>query len=150
MTKGHDFKRFPELTNNQMSFHYFESPHKQIFEDFDAKVVKVHDGDTIRVRWTERDFDFPIRFRNIAAPELKEEEGQQAQNWLEQRILNEIVTIKVNPKKRVEKWGRILGNVIHGGIDVGDEEVRTGLAKTWRGRNEGKIPDLDKILPKLK
>jgi len=69
---AHDFKRFPELTNRQMNLYYFESPHKQITQDFVAKVVKVTDGDTIRVKWEDRDFDFPIRFIDIAAPELDE------------------------------------------------------------------------------
>ena len=58
---AHDFKLFPELTNRQMQEYYFQSPHKQITENFAAKVVKVTDGDTIRVEVDFRDFDFPIR-----------------------------------------------------------------------------------------
>ena len=72
---AHDFKRYPELTNNQMNFYYFDSPHQQIAEDFDAKVVKVTDGDTIRVTTDFRDFDFPIRFSNIMAAETDEKGG---------------------------------------------------------------------------
>jgi len=53
---AHDFKRFPELTNNQMNLYYFDSPHQQIAEDFDAKVVNVHDGDTVRLEVSWRDF----------------------------------------------------------------------------------------------
>ncbi len=147
MTQGHDFDRFPELTNTQMDIYYFESPHKQIFESFDAKVIKVHDGDTITVRWPERDFDFPIRFSNIDAPELNEIEGKQAQSWLEQRLLNQDITVLVNPRNRVEKWGRLLGRIIHRGIDIGEEQVAAGLAPTWQGRKEGKIPSIDSMLP---
>ena len=36
----HDFINYPELTNNQMNFYYFESPHKQITENF-INVVNV-------------------------------------------------------------------------------------------------------------
>jgi len=126
----HDFNQFPELTNNQMQFYYFDSPHKQITEDFSAKVVKVHDGDTITVRWRERDFDFPIRFANLAAPELNEAGGHTAQSWLEKRILNEMVDIILDPQ-RTEKWGRILGTIYHNGINVGDEEIQRGLAMSW-------------------
>jgi len=36
----HDFKANPELTNAEMNTFYFESPHKQIVRDFDAKVCK--------------------------------------------------------------------------------------------------------------
>ncbi len=78
----HDFKRFPELTNSQMQIYYFESPHKQITEPFMAKVVKVTDGDTIRVTWAERDFNFPIRMAEIAAPELDERGGLDSQKFL--------------------------------------------------------------------
>jgi len=135
----HDFKAFPELTNNQMQFYYMESPHKQITEDFTARVVKVHDGDTITVDWIERDFTFPVRFSNVAAPELNEDGGHEAQSWLETRLLGEEVTILVDPNNRVEKWGRILGKVISGGQDVGEEEIFTGLVKPWAARNEGKL-----------
>jgi len=134
----HDFKRFPELTNSQMEIYYFDSPHKQITEDFTARVVGVHDGDTIRVEWRERDFTFPIRFANTAAPELNEEGGKQAQQWLEQRLLGKEVEVVLS-KQRVEKWGRLLAFVHQGGQDVGDEETNLGLTKTWAQRDEGKI-----------
>lgn len=135
----HDFKRFPELTNRQMEIYYFDSPHKQITEDFFATVTDVHDGDTINVRWSERDFDFPIRIANIAAPELNEEGGAEAQSWLEQRLLEKEVMVIVDPNKRVEKWGRLLGTIIQGGLNVAEEEINRGLATTWEQRNEGKI-----------
>ena len=136
----HDFDRFPELTNGQMAIYYFESPHKQITEDFLAEVVNVHDGDTISVRWQERDFNFRVRFANLAAPELNEEGGHEAQSWLEERILGKEVLILVNPKNRVEKWGRLLCTIIQGGFDVAQEEVMLGLAKSWAQRKEGVIP----------
>ena len=136
---AHDFVRFPELTTSQMDLYYFESPHKQIFEDFNAKVVKVHDGDTIKVRWKERDFDFPVRFSNIASPEMNEPGGKEAQSWLEAKILNEEVTINVDRHHRVEKWGRLLGKVNFQGLDMGEEEIALGLSKPWLQRNEGRI-----------
>ena len=79
---AHDFKKFPELTNNQMQIYYFESPHKQILENFEGEVVKVTDGDTIRVETDFRDFSFPIRFSNILAAELDEPGGIESQSCL--------------------------------------------------------------------
>ena len=144
----HDFKNFPELTNSQMQIYYFDSPHRQITEDFEAEVVKVHDGDTITLRWKERNFDFPIRFINIAAPELKgplsktEQEGaRESQKWLEERILNQKVDIVITNTNRVDKWGRLLGNVVFNGIDVGEESIFFGHSKPWEQRGEGLIPD---------
>ena len=129
----HDFKRFPELTNSQMDIYYFDSPHKQITEDFRAKVIKVTDGDTIRVEWNERDFNFPIRLANLAAPELNEEGGKQSQNFLEKEILGEDVDI-ILTKTRVEKWGRLLAYVINRGLNMGEHSINFGHAVSWNER----------------
>jgi len=142
----HDFKKFPELTNSQMQLYYFESPHKQIFSNFSATVVKVTDGDTIRVKWRERDFDFPVRFMNIAAPELGEKGGVESQKWLEDLVYKREVEIGINPDVRVDKWGRLLGYVSIHGIDVGNEAVRAGKAKPWNDRGSGVVPDFEKVL----
>jgi len=115
----HNFKSFPELTNRQMQFYYFDSPHRQILEDFRARVNKVIDGDTIKVKWDERDFEFRVRFLNIAAPEI-DEGGVPSQQWLEKEILNEEVEILINPKMRVGKFGRILGEIIHMGRNMNE------------------------------
>ncbi|MEA2037866.1 MAG: hypothetical protein U9O94_10250, partial [Nanoarchaeota archaeon] len=111
---AHDFKKHPELKDGQMQFYYFESPHKQITEGFLGKVVKVTDGDTIRVETDFRDFTFPVRLSRIAAPEIKEEGGLASAKWLAEKILGEEVYIKVNPHNRVGKWGRIIGDVMLG------------------------------------
>ena len=134
----HDFKLFPELTNRQMEIYYFESPHKQITEDFIAKVVKVTDGDTIRVQWEERDFTFPIRMARIAAPELDEEGGKESQNWLEKEILGEDVLIKMT-KQRVEKWGRLLAEIFFCGRNMGQESMERGYSTSWERRENHAI-----------
>lgn len=142
---AHDFKRFPELTNSQMDFYYFESPHKQITEDFRAKVVKVKDGDTISVSCEFRDFVFPVRFFGTNAPEMSEG-GKEAKSWLEDQILNEDVTIMIDRNIRVGKWGRLIGRVMHRGMDMGVMMMMLGLATSFEKRNEGKIPKLNKDL----
>jgi len=122
----HDFKKFPELTDSQMQLYYFQSPHKQITNNFRAKVAKVTDGDTIRVETDFRDFNFPIRFSNIAAPELNEKGGKESQSWLEKQILGEEVEIMIDPENRVEKWGRLLGDVHHGGFSMNEMSMIMG------------------------
>ena len=131
----HDFKRFPELSNSQMQLYYFDSPHKQITENFMAKVVKVTDGDTIRVMWDERDFDFPIRMQDLAAPELDERGGIASQKWLENLILGEDVEIILS-RMRVEKWGRILADVFHNGIRISEESIRNNHGVPWAEREQ--------------
>ena len=139
----HDYKKYPELTNKQLDIEGFMSPHRQITEDFEAEVVKVHDGDTITLRANFRDFDFPLRFLGIDAPELNAG-GEKAREWLKGRILGQKVNIIIDRAQRVGKYGRLLGRVIHSGLDVGEEELMLGLAQRFEQRREGAIPDLNK------
>jgi len=142
---AHDFKAYPELTNNQMNLYYFDSPHQQIAEDFDAKVVKVVDGDTIRVTCNFRDFDFPIRFSNIMAAETNEENGMASKNHLTDLIMNANVEIIIDKKKRVGKWGRLLGQIRHKGFDIGEQMMADGFAiGVWK--EQMGIKDLRLIL----
>ena len=124
----HDFKKFPELTNSQLDFYYFDSPHKQITEDFMAKVIKVTDGDTIRVETDFREFDFPIRFFNTASPEIDEDGGKESQRWLSNRILGKDVEVLMDEKNRVGKWGRLLGKIIFEGININQESIDRGFS----------------------
>jgi len=141
----HDYKRFPELTNTQLNEIGFTSPHKQITESFYAEVVKVHDGDTITLRVDFRDFDFPLRFLGIDAPEMNAG-GEVARDWLIGQILGEEVMIQIDRNQRVGKYGRLLGRVISRGLDMGDAELRLGLVTTFDQRREGQIPDINKEL----
>ena len=127
---AHDFKKFPELTNAQMQFYYFESPHKQIFEDFKAHVEDVHDGDTIKVTCDFRDFKFPIRLANINAPEMSEPEGRESKYWLKDQINGKEVEVLINKKNRVGKYGRLIGQILFNGSNLNEEALtlRTAVA----------------------
>ena len=125
---AHDFKRFPELTNNQMQFYYFESPHRQITETFWGEVVKITDGDTIHVKWSEREKPVVVRFMGTAAPERDEEGGRKSRTWLENQIMNEYVQVQIDPDLRVGKWGRILGRINFMGMDINQMSMDNGMA----------------------
>jgi len=146
---AHDFERFPELTLAEAEKEYWFSPHKQIFEDFTARCVKVHDGDTITLSWTLRDFTFPLRLSNLAAPELHDKGGVEARNWLEQRVLGEIVDIKIDPNNKVEKWGRLLGRLNWQGLDISYQEAIETDSVPWERRKDGVIPDFTKQLREM-
>jgi len=137
---GHDFKKYPELTNNQMQFYYFESPHRQITEDFIARVSKVHDGDTVTLNWEGRDFDFPMRLDVINAPELDQEGGLQSKAWLESQVLGKDCQIILNPA-RTEKWGRLLGKLICDGMDIGEQSLNQGFSIVFED-DTGTIPEI--------
>jgi len=132
---AHDFKKFPELTNSQMQFYYFESPHKQITEDFNARVVKVHDGDTIKVKWRERDFNFPVRLARIGAPELKESGGLESKMWLKNLIEGREVDILIDPSNRVGKWGRIIGEIMFFGMNINNLSKDLGFSQDFDNLN---------------
>lgn len=142
----HDFKRNPELWDSQMGELYFKSPHKQIFEGFTAKVVKVTDGDTVRVETDFRDFDFPVRMLKIAAPELNEGGGPESQRWLESKILNKTVYISVDINNRVGKWGRLLGEIWFQGMSMQEESLNQGFSTLFDLRESSTIPDFNKEL----
>jgi endonuclease YncB( thermonuclease family) len=140
MVFDHDFKKFPELTNQQLNDFGFSSPHVQYTEDFDAVVVKVSDGDTIRVTSMERDFDFPVRFLDIDAPELSEG-GEVTREWLKSVLLGEKVSVRIDRSNRVGKYGRLLGRVVFNGLDVGEQMLHLGLVSVFGSKNEGVVPD---------
>jgi endonuclease YncB( thermonuclease family) len=142
---AHDYKRFPELRKAQLEEFGFMSPHPQITEDFRATVVRVVDGDTITLRASFRDFDFPLRILDIDAPELNAG-GEKARDWLKGRIEGEEVDIRIDRYNRVDKYGRLLGAVFAQGFDVGEEELRLGLAVPFDQRRESEFPDLNKEL----
>ncbi len=140
----HDYKNYPELTNAQIADFGFSSPHKQITEDFFADVVKVHDGDTITVTTESRDFQFPIRLLNIDSPEMNNG-GEIAKEWLQNKILGKRVLIQIDPNQRVGKYGRLLGLILHQGLDVGQEELHLGYAKPFGQKREGEVPDYHQV-----
>lgn len=136
---AHDFEKFPELTNSQAQFYYWESPHRQIFEDFNAKVVEVLDGDTVKVLWSGRNFPFKIRFSNIAAKEKSEEGGKESTDWLKDRIDGKMCRFSIDPANRVGKFGRLIASVSQGGSDVGLESIAAGINIPFGQRRAGQI-----------
>ena len=144
MALEHDYDKFPELTNKQLEVEQFNSPHVQITQDFHGTVTKVHDGDTITLLTSFRDFTFPLRILDIDAPELSEG-GEGTRDWLQGRIEGEEVMITIDKRNRVGKYGRLLGHVIHRGIDVAEEMMWLGLVAPFGKKAEGRPEPLTKI-----
>ena len=140
-----NFIEFPELPNSQMQLYYFQSPHKQILEDFRAKVIRVIDGDTVILRTNFRNFDFPLRMLGIDAPEINEG-VEESKRWLENIILNKEVDILMDEKQRVGKWGRLLGVIMSQGMNINEEAIRDFKAIKFEKQNEFELPDINKEL----
>ena len=142
----HDFEKNPELTNRQAEIYYQDSPHKQIFEDFRATVVKVIDGDTVTLSWNERDFDFPMRLVEIDAPEMNTEYGPASRDHLVGLVDGEDVQVIIDPENRTEKWGRLLGDIRHAGLLMSDEMLNSRHAVLFENRNEGRIQSIEEMI----
>lgn len=143
----HDFKKFPELTNTQMQFYYWDSPHKQIIEDFRAQIIEVTDGDTVKVRAQFRDFDFKIRMARIQAPELKESGGRESRDWLTTRIKNQEVIVGIDARNRVGRFGRLIGEIIFAGENMSDASLRDRQSIDFFTGEPGKIPNIEQSIP---
>jgi len=89
---------------------------------FEAKVVSVHDGDTITVRTDET---IKIRINGIDAPELKQPFGQASKQAMSGLVFGQTVTIKPDKKDR---YGRLLARVEIAGKDTSLTMVELGMA----------------------
>ena len=140
----HDYKKFPELTNKQLQDIGLSSPHIQIIGDFRASVVRVHDGDTVTLETTFRDFTFPLRLLDIDSPEMNAG-GEEARDWLRNKILGQEVDVLIDSDNRVGKWGRLLGTIVWNGLNVAQEEIHLGLAVPFGSKQEGEVPKMEKL-----
>ena len=91
---------------------------------FSARVVSIHDGDTITVITADK-AQHKIRLAGIDAPELGQPWGRAAKHGLSDRIGGKEVTITWRTKDR---YGRLLGDVHLGGRWINREMVEAGLA----------------------
>jgi endonuclease YncB( thermonuclease family) len=141
----HDFKTYPELTNSELATFGFTSPHVQIEDDFYAVVTRVHDGDTVTLECDFRDFSFPLRFSSVDAPELSTGvPGEEARDFVAGLVEGEEVFVKLSPN-RVDKYGRLLGDIVVGGLNVCDMLLMFGYAEPYELRLEAELPNLDKL-----
>ena len=112
---------------------------------FDAKVVKIIDGDTIRILTPERE-QIKVRLYGIDAPEKKQPYGTAAKRYLADMIAGKTVQIEERGKDR---YKRVLGIAYLDGKDVNEILVLNGYAwaftkyskiyesQEWQARSKG-------------
>ena len=144
----HDYVSFPELTNSQLENLGLSSPHVQITEDFVARVVKVHDGDTVTLRVDFRDFDFPLRLLDIDSPELSEG-GDRSRDWLKGEIEGKVVDVQIDKSNRVGKYGRLLGTILANGYDVAQTQIHLGLAVPFGEKKASEVPSFGQLMQEV-
>jgi endonuclease YncB( thermonuclease family) len=94
---------------------------------FQGKVVGVSDGDTLTIL----DQRQPVRVRLAAidAPEHGQPFGQRAKASLSELAYGKLADVDEQGR---DKYGRVLGRVRVGGVDVNAEQVRRGYAWVFR------------------
>lgn len=93
-----------------------------------CRVIKVHDGDTVKCLDTARKAH-KIRLVNIDAPELGQQYGSESAAYLRNRILKKDVTVEVASR---DKYRRELGIITVNGTNINREMVATGNAWAFR------------------
>ena len=84
-------------------------------------VTKVHDGDSLHARPLSQPHVRPLKVRlyGIDAPEIAQNNGKQAQQWLSSKLLNQEVHLQI---KETDKYGRSVAKVF-----LKEEEINLSL-----------------------
>ena len=102
--------------------------------EYSARLIRVLDGDTISV---SIDLGFHMHYRAFVrlagfdAPERNTEAGFKAREYLIDLLSDTTIPliIKTLMNKEFEKYGRVLGSVMHGTVNVNTEMVKAGHVK---------------------
>ena len=90
-----------------------------------GKVVRVLDGDTIKIHSKNDDWVYTVRLYGIDAPEKKQPYGREAQRYLMKLIDDREVTAIIRDK---DKYGRYIATVVYNDVDINAEMIKAGLA----------------------
>jgi endonuclease YncB( thermonuclease family) len=105
-----------------------------------CSVVAITDGDTIKV--LDRDkVQHKVRLTGIDAPEKSQPCGKASQKHLASLIAGQTVFVESNKQDR---YGRVLGKVLHDEVDVTLEQVKAGYA-WWFRYNAKTQPEADRV-----
>lgn len=110
-------------------YNLFKDPPNEFYK-VSAKVVSVHDGDTMTVAITKK---INVRLLNCWAPELDEPNGILAKNTLlDLTPIGSDVIMEIPISENLSNsftFGRVLANIFKNNENVGEILVEKGLAK---------------------
>ncbi|MEE4379981.1 MAG: thermonuclease family protein [Candidatus Competibacteraceae bacterium] len=95
---------------------------------YQGRTVAVHDGDTLTLL-TETGQSIKVRLAEIDAPEQEQPYGNRAKSVLSTLTLNRPTQVDASIKDR---YGRVVGRVYVGDMDVNAELIRLGMAWFYR------------------
>lgn len=97
-------------------------------EPIEGRVVGVHDGDTLTLLVAGNQ-QIKVRLAQIDAPESDQAFGQKSRQALAEMVFNKSVLVEM---ETVDKYGRTVGTVFVGGMDVNKNQVARGMAWVYR------------------
>jgi len=89
-----------------------------------GRVIAVSDGDTLTILDTERK-QYKIRLGGIDAPEMSQSFGQRSKRSLSDLVFTQTVEVETH---KSDRYGRLVGKVLHQGTDINLQQVRLGMA----------------------
>jgi micrococcal nuclease len=92
---------------------------------FNARVVRVGDGDTFEVQITGETRPLRIRLQGVDAPESGEVFGRESTTFLRTLLSNRIVHVN---GRDMDRYGRLVARVTVDGRDASTALIRAGLA----------------------
>ena len=87
-----------------------------------------------------------FRLYGVNAPEVKESFYQEAKVFTENLVLNKEISFEQEENYKVDKFGRTLGYVFVGGVNLNIELVKNGLARVVLYGKRAKIKYQDELL----
>ena len=97
-----------------------------------AIVVRVIDGDSLVLRPPGGGRPIEVRLADIDAPEICQLGGAEAKKALEDLALTQTAVLRSSAR---DSYGRTIGRVMVGDIDIGKRQVEDGHAWSAQGRN---------------
>lgn len=89
-----------------------------------GRVVSVSDGDTVTILTPSKE-QHRVRLAGIDAPESRQAFGQRSKQALSDIAYRQTVVVEWDKRDR---YGRIIGKVLVGGVDANLEQIRRGMA----------------------
>lgn len=96
--------------------------------DVQGRVVSISDGDTLTVL-TAQQHQVRIRLSDIDAPERRQPYGDRSRQALAELAFGRNVRVEV---RDTDRYGRTVGRIFAGTVDVSAEMVRRGAAWVFR------------------
>ncbi len=112
-------------------------PFPALADTLTGKVIKITDGDTAHVLQKDHTKE-KIRLAGIDAPERKQPYGKKAKHYLASLIGNKFVSVEYSKRDR---YGRIVGKIIHNALDVNLEMVKAGYAWHYKKYQKEQLAD---------